>query len=208
MRGLNSRHREIRRLRRTYRAGCHGNRVWASCWLLIDYLAHTTLPDSRRVMDVGCGWGLAGLYLAKVKGAGLTSVDVDWDVYPYLDLHAKLHQVHTTFLNVDFNELTLPMLAEFDLLIGSDICFWERQVASWQRLILRALTAGVTRIVLADPGRPTFDVLGEYCEQYLGGEQFYWRSAVPYPLHGQIIDINEKNRPAWSAETVSPALGP
>jgi RNA polymerase sigma-70 factor (ECF subfamily) len=43
----------------------------------MDYLEHQGLPRETRVMEVGCGWGLAGIYCAREHGARVTGLDAD-----------------------------------------------------------------------------------------------------------------------------------
>lgn len=194
---LNSRHREVRRLKKTYRPSCHGTRVWGTSWLLVDYIGNRGLKQNLRVMEIGAGWGLPGLYCAKQFNASLTSVDIDWDVCPYLFLHSKVNNVEAEFLNESYDELTAERLRQVDLLIGADICFWEKLIDPLKALIRRALAAGVGEIILADPGRPTFNEIGDFCEKNQFGQQFYWRAFRPYPLQGQIIEIRKlKKKPA------------
>jgi 2-polyprenyl-3-methyl-5-hydroxy-6-metoxy-1,4-benzoquinol methylase len=189
LRVLNSGHREIRRLKRCYAPSVHGGRVWPATWFLLEYLAHRGLPEKSRVADIGCGWGIAGLYAAKHHRSEVTGVDIDWDVYPYLRLHARINDLRADFWPSSFCELTVGDLTAFDVLIGADVCFWEHHVPVLRRLMCRAVDAGVKLIVLADPGRPAFNDLGDFCENRLGGEQFYRRGRRPYPTQGQILEI-------------------
>jgi predicted nicotinamide N-methyase len=190
LRALNSRHRDVRRLRRFYKPSQHGIRVWPTTWLLVDYLRDRGIPEGVRVLDLCCGWGLAGIFCAGRFRAETTGLDIDWDVWPFLRLHADLNDVSIDFSNEDFNDLTIEHASRFDLLIGADACFWEPYVEGLERLVAKALEAGVKLIVLADPGRPTFDRLGECCEEKFGGRYFPWRAEEPYYVRGNIIEIN------------------
>ena len=187
---LNSRHREVRRLKRLYRPYTYGHRVWTAGWLLVDYLNHRRLPTGRSVMEVGCGWGLPGIYCAKTYQASLTSVDVDWDVYPYHFLHADINNVESEFMSESFEDLRAKHFRQVDILLGSDICFGWPLVDELKSLIRRALAGGVKLVVMSDPGRPTFDRLGAFCEDKLHGRQFYWSSNQPYRMQGQILEID------------------
>ena len=140
-------------------------------------------------MDMGCGWCLAGIYCAKRHQADVTGVDIDWDVYPYLHLHARINGVRVRFVNESLEEITRKHFENIDMLIGADICFWERLVDTWKQVVEMALEAGVSRIVLSDPGRATFDRLGRYCEERFEGRLIPWKAKRPYRLRGQIIAI-------------------
>ena len=88
-----SRHKKIRQLKHQHSPCYHGFRVWPSSWLLMDFFERTNLPKGTRVMEVGCGWGLGGIYCAKKYGAAVTGVDKDPQVFPYLLLHAEINSI-------------------------------------------------------------------------------------------------------------------
>ena len=90
---LLSGHSDVRKLKRDYIPSSHGNKFWTSSWLLMDYFKKKGMSSGTRVMEVGCGWGLAGIYCAKNHGARVTGVDIDPDVFLFLDLHAEINGV-------------------------------------------------------------------------------------------------------------------
>ena len=62
---LNSNHKDIRRLKREgHIATIHGNKFWNSSFLIMDYLKKNPLERKVRVLEIGCGWGLLGIYCA------------------------------------------------------------------------------------------------------------------------------------------------
>ena len=71
-----SAHPAIRRVRRQgVSPSMHGNKLWKSSLLLIDYLDTHRPAHCARVIDVGCGWGIAGIWCAAALGSDVTSVD-------------------------------------------------------------------------------------------------------------------------------------
>ncbi len=184
-----SRDPEIRALKREHSPEGFGYRIWTSCWLLMEYLKDLRLPESLRVMDVGCGWGLAGIYCAKALGARVTAVDADPEVFPFLRLHAELNDVELEILERRIEELTVPDLAGVDLLIGADICFWDEMQEPMLGLIDRALAAGVGLILIADPGRESFNALAEACAQRHEATTRSFYTLRPYPLQGRILRV-------------------
>jgi predicted nicotinamide N-methyase len=189
IRALLSRHPRIRRLKRRHQPSVHGNKLWNASWLLMDFFKKKGMPQGARVMELGCGWGLAGVYCAKKYGAQVTGVDTDADVFPYLDLHAEVNGVQITTWQKDMNRLTKAHLEGFDLLMGADICFWDPMVPSLRRLINRALRAGVKAVVIADPGRPPFLDMGDYYAQRELGNLLDWDVRKPKPIPGHILQI-------------------
>ena len=151
------------------------------------------MPLRLKVMDVGCGWGHPGIYCARELGAEVLSVDVDPEVFPFLNLHAEINGVEFEFLNEYLEDLGPAHFRGIDLLIGSDICFYEKLIGPLQAMVAMAMEAGVKRVILSDPGRPTFNQVGEFCEQELQGEQLYWRASCPRSIQGQIITVGSLN---------------
>ena len=120
---LRSSHRDIRRLKNIYKPALHGFRVWPSSWLLIDYFMRSRLKPNSRIVEVGCGWGIAGISCVKNFNSVVTCVDSDSAVFPYVNLHAKINDVTVTTVQSDFNDLCENNMKNMEIMIGSDICF-------------------------------------------------------------------------------------
>jgi predicted nicotinamide N-methyase len=156
----------------------------------MDYLRRHPLQEGARVMEIGCGWGLAGIYCAKKHGAIVTSVDTDPEVFPYLRLHADINKVDVTTLHKKFNKLKETHLQAIDVVIGADICFWDKMVHPLKRFIHRALNTGVQLILIADPDRPPFQQISRYFVRKRRGEVLDWTVQSPRNITGQLLKIN------------------
>ena len=141
-------------------------------------------------MDVGCGWGLAGIFCAKNLGATVTCVDADQEVFHFLRLHAKLNQVQITTMHKRYENLTSRDMNGVDLLIGADICFWDEMPEQLIPMIEQALASGVRLILIADPGRGSFERLSQHCEANYGARTYNMFVRKPYPLSGRILKID------------------
>lgn len=192
IRALQSRHPYIRKLKRFHTPSVHGNKQWASSWLLMDYFKHHPLPKKARVMEIGCGWGLTGIYCAKKHGAIVTGVDTDPEVFPYLRLHADINKVDIATLHQRFNKLKENDLHNIDVVIGADICFWDKMVYPLKRFIRRALRAGVQLVMIADPGRSPFEKTSTYFVNNGRGEVLDWHVQRPRNITGQLLKINNR----------------
>lgn len=186
---LLSNHPDVRRLKRLHRTSIHGNKLWSSSWVLMDFLRRQKIPSNLRLMDAGCGWGLLGIYCAKELGAVVTSVDSDPEVFPYLKLHAAVNKVDVTTMRRPLGGLTREELCGLDILVGADICFWDDLAYALKRLINRALKAGVRMVLIADPGRPPFYELGEYFSRTRKSEILDWTIRRPRKKEGRILKI-------------------
>jgi len=184
-----SRHARIRQMKRLHSPLGFGYRVWTSCWLLMDYLKALGTPPGLQVMDVGCGWGLAGIFCAKNLRATVTCVDADPEVFPFLRLHAELNRVQIATMHKCFENLTSQDLEGIDLLIGADICFWDEMLEQVISMIDQALASRVRLILIADPGRSSFEKLADYCAATYGANTFNLAVRRPHPLSGRILRI-------------------
>ena len=188
---LNANHSGIRQLKREGKvAEIHGNKFWNSSYLIMDYLKKNPFPKRSRVLEIGCGWGLLGLYCAKQFGNRAHGIDADENVLPYLSLHADTNGLKMTSEKKSFNQLTVKYLSNFDVIMGADICFWDEMSTELYNLIGRAKKAGVKQVMISDPCRPPFTALAEKCEDKLDNvelvEKFLKR---PVNASGEILIV-------------------
>ena len=184
----NSSHPAIRKVRRDGHAPTiHGNKLWKSSCLLIDYLHQNRPEHAGTVIDVGCGWGISGIWCARHLGSKVTSVDADPKVFPFLDATAELNHVSTTSLVSRFEKLSTAQLAQFDMLIAADICFWDELVDPVFNMVNRAVKAGVKKIVIADPERSTFLEMAQRHQVRHGAELLPWETTTPIKARGALM---------------------
>lgn len=184
-------HPAIRKVKRqgTY-PSIHGDKLWKSSCLLIDYLQENPPEHCENIIDVGCGWGVSGIWCAKKLGAQVTSVDADPDVFPFLEATAALNGVTTTPLVSRFEKLSTRQLSEFDMLIAADICFWDELVNPVFNMVKRAVKAGVKQILIADPERSPFFEVAERCEKHYCAEVIDWQTNSEIKAQGAIMVLH------------------
>lgn len=181
-------HPAIRRIKRQgVEPSIHGNKLWKSSCLLIDYLKKNPPEHCQSVIDVGCGRGIAGIWCAKNFGASVTSVDADPDVFPFLQATADINGVETQHLVSRFEKLTTKQLAQYDMLIAADICFWDELVKPVTNMVNRAVKAGVKQILIADPERSPFFEVAERCAEKYCAEVVEWRTRGTIEASGAIM---------------------
>ena len=190
---LRSTHPEVRKLKRQQSGhSAHGNKIWRSSFVLMDYL--TTYPPtaSSKILDVGCGLGLTGIFLAKQYNADVTAIDIDPSVEPFLQLQASVNKCDIAFQARSFETLTQADLWTYDSIIAADICFWDEMVQPLIDFIHLATESGIKNITIADPGRPPFWELSEYCTQSLDAEIVTRRIYQPWKTEKFILSINNQ----------------
>lgn len=186
---LKNNHKDIRRLRR--RLGDpshHGNKVWNSSLLLMDYLNEYPITEGSRVLEIGCGWGITGIYCAKQFTAKVTGLDIDASVFPFMQHHAVLNGVQVDNLRCSYEKATSKILSQYDVIIGGDICFWDHLSNPLYNLVRRAYKVGA-RVVLSDPGRPPFTEMAERCYEKLDAELDAWAVPAPHSCTGYVLDV-------------------
>ena len=167
--------KRVRQLKKNFTPFIHGNKFWNSSWCVMDFLSQQGLPSESRVLEIGCGWGLAGMYCAKNHGAEVRGMDADSAVFPYLNLHAEVNEVEIETWPCKFENVKKKDLKGTNLIIGADICFWDEMVEPVYKLIKKAMKVGVGQVIIADPGRPPFHALSEKVIKKFGGEVKEWK---------------------------------
>ena len=120
---------------------------------------------SRRIMEMGCGLGLASLVLNS-RGADITATDRHPLAREMLEFNVALNGGPAIpFVRADWTELQSE-LSRFDLIIGSDVLFERGHAESVSAFIGRHANP-TCETLLADPGRKQ---TGRYdrCMQALG----------------------------------------
>ncbi|AOE50666.1 class I SAM-dependent methyltransferase [Kangiella sediminilitoris] len=188
---LKNNHRFVRKLKKYYTPSIHGHKTWNSSFLLMDYFLHNeTLGHRKTIMELGCGWGPASIFCAQHADAKVTGVDRDDEVFPYLEVQAALNEVEIKTKQASFEKITKKQFSEFDILIGADICFWDKLTKIHYNLINRAFKAGVKEIIIADPGREPFYELAEKClDKYKDCDLLDWYATEPEHFEGEILVI-------------------
>ncbi|MEE8244008.1 MAG: methyltransferase domain-containing protein [Pseudomonadales bacterium] len=189
---LRSQHRLIRRLKKRYQPSVHGHKTWNASFLLMDYLDHKPIAKGTKVLEIGCGWGPASVYCASRFKAKVTGLDIDREVFPFLDVLAELNGVKVKRLVSKFENLKTKQLAGFHTIVGSDVCFWDSMVKPLYQLVNRAMKAGTQRFIITDPGRPTFYELADMCSKKFKVKLSEWYAVEPERFEGEIVEITPK----------------
>jgi len=173
----------------------HGDKVWDSTYVMMDYFTASPPPVGARLMDVGCGWGLLSVFAAKKLGMEVIAVDADSDVLPFAELHAEINNTHIALLRKRFENITTADLRGVHTLVGTDICFWDELQPILYNLIRRALKAGVEQIIFADPGRGPFHDLSDRCEFHLNGRIEIHHCTEPITESAELLIVEKDLQP-------------
>ena len=187
---LQASHKEIRKLKKSADApSIHGTKLWGSSYMLMDYLQKNPPSKKEKILELGCGWGVAGIHCAKHYKANVTGVDADPAVFPYLRLFAEYNNVSIEEKVAYFEKLSAKYLGSFDTIIAADICFWDELGETVYKLIKRAIKGGTKRIIMADPGRPPFTDMAEKCVEKYYAEFLDYDVSKPKKATGYLLVI-------------------
>ena len=191
---LTRKHRLIKTLRKRYQPSIHGHRTWGSGYLLMDYLSHNGMRRGAKGIEIGSGWGQVSVFCAREFKAKMTAVDMDAAVFPFMDVLAELNAVSVKPLRADFGKLKAAQLEGHRYLIGSDVCFWDSLVQPLARLVNRAIKSGVKRVVITDPGRPTFYEFCDLMAKKHDTKLQEWYAIEPERFEGEVVDIRPRKK--------------
>lgn len=183
---FSEKHAQIKQIKKQVTPSVHGDRHWDSSYLLMDYFTINRPAKKTRVLDVGCGWGPTSIFFAS-KGCKVTGMDVDEDVFPFLDAQAEFNNVQIAKRHCAMKDMKKKDLAHFDIIVGGDICFWDELADEWFAMLKRAAQAGVKKVILADPGRTPFLKLSDKCEKLWETDFLAWCALEPRKFTGNLM---------------------
>lgn len=189
---LGSRHPLVTNLLDERPPEIHGDKFWTSTWLLLDHLERVRIRPRTRVLEAGCGWGLASAYCAKVRKARVTALDADPHVLPIAKLQAQANGVKVRTMTGRFESLPVKLLKETDLIVAADVCFWDELIDPLHRMIRRAMRHGVKRVVLADPGRSCFEDLAAICDEEFRSILIDTSTKKPTKADGYVMVVEDR----------------
>lgn len=177
-------------IKQHYRSGRRpkefGNKIWHTSFILADHFENgCKLFSNQRVLEIGCGQGVLGIFLAKKYSCEVTCSDFDEGVLPIVQMNANLNNVEVKAQKFAFSEISKEYLEQFDVIVGAEVCYNEEVGKDLLLLTKRALEAGVSKILIGDPGRPDFDELVENCSSLFNTEVYQ----LPKTKNGKITNL-------------------
>lgn len=124
-------------------------------WPAGEVLAHMMLDyqiEGKRILEVGCGIGLASLVLNK-RSADITATDHHPETERLLVYNTDLNGGKTIpFVRTGWQNLTDGGLGQFDLIIGSDLLY-ENEHVGLLAAFINEHGCRHCEVIIVDPGR-------------------------------------------------------
>lgn len=124
--------------------------VWPSVRLLAQAMLRVDIAG-RRILELGCGIGLASLVLQR-RGANVVASDVHPLTESFLAYNAALNALPAVHYRALRWDTPMPSLGHFDLIIASDVLY-ERDQAWLLAGVLERHAYPRAEVLLTDPGR-------------------------------------------------------
>lgn len=169
--------------------------VWPASQILAAELSADNFTG-KRVLEIGCGIGLASLVLHKM-GVDITASDYHPRAQEFLDRNVSDNNLPPIkFQKVDF-EKENQVLGKFDLIIASDILYQPHHAKVVANFI-STHSANDVEVILVDPGRENrskftlnMTALG-YSHQF---KRFNQTLAAGIKCKGQILHYHRQSNP-------------
>ncbi|MDC7706705.1 class I SAM-dependent methyltransferase [Vogesella indigofera] len=124
--------------------------VWPSARIMADAMLSKNIRG-KRILEVGCGLGLASLVLQQ-RGGDITASDCHPLTDSFLQHNAQRCGLPAVpYLNGNWGTAN-PALGKFDLIIGSDLLY-DRELPSQLAGFLDRHCADNAEVIVLDPGR-------------------------------------------------------
>lgn len=124
--------------------------LWPAGRLLAQAM-HAFDVTGKRILELGCGIGLASLVLQR-RGARVVASDVHPLAEPFLAYNAALNALDAVSYRQLRWDVPLPTLGRFDLIIASDVLYEPAQVRHLEGVIERH-AEDRAEVLVTDPGR-------------------------------------------------------
>ena len=124
--------------------------VWPSAHVLANEAIAMQI-DGRRVLEIGCGIGLASIVLHRM-GTDITASDYHPQVLPFLQRNINQNSLTPIKFQSGNWEVDNPLLGQFDIIIGSDVLYEPAHIDHVSQFISQHSSDDV-EVLIVDPGR-------------------------------------------------------
>ncbi|MEO6103307.1 MAG: methyltransferase domain-containing protein [Pseudoxanthomonas sp.] len=124
--------------------------LWPAGRLLAQAM-HRIDIQGKRILELGCGIGLASLVLQR-RGANVVASDVHPLAESFLAYNAALNDLPAVHYRQMRWDRPLPTLGEFDMIVASDVLY-ERDHALMLADVVDRHARPCAEVVVTDPGR-------------------------------------------------------
>ncbi len=167
--------------------------LWPAGRLLAHAMA-TADVAGKRILEVGCGIGLASLVLQQ-RGAEIVASDIHPLAEPFLAYNSALNALDSVHYRQMDWDLPLETLGRFDMIIASDVLYERGHAALLAEVVGRHAHA-VAEVVVSDPGRGNSAPFSRHlaAQGFSLTESRQALDGVPDVPHGRLLHYRRDDR--------------
>lgn len=175
----------------------YGWMLWPSAIGLSKYiLSNAHRFAGKRVLELGCGVGMAGV-TAAIAGGMVTQTDYLAGALELSSRNATLNGVETVACLGDWRDFPESLIDTTDIVIGTDILY-ERSMHPYLKDLLPMFTKRGVPVLIADPIRPqAMDALGLWEHDLFHVEHHFvdvpWDTALKTIWIVELMEASGKN---------------
>ncbi len=160
---------------------------WASLWpaslALAEHVLDNAALEGKRVLEVGCGCGLAGI-AAGMQGAEVTVTDLETEALALAQKNWQLNDLAPVAVE-PLNWCAPETSSRYDLILGADILYSQQDFPDLVRS-MNTLLEDEGALVISEPGRPhAHNFFARMLEAGFRCETEHY----PVSLHGETFEI-------------------
>jgi predicted nicotinamide N-methyase len=125
--------------------------IWPAGLLLAQAMLQLDLKGDERILELGCGIGLASLVLQR-RGFDVIASDIHPLAEPFLAYNSALNELPAVHYRQLRWDQPLPALGQFDVNVASDVLYEQGHAGLISDVIARH-ARDKAQVVVTDPGR-------------------------------------------------------
>lgn len=179
--------------------------VWPSAQKLADLMQIWDI-GSQRVLELGCGLGLASMVIHR-RGGNITASDCHPLAETFLLANLRLNHLPAMKYSTGNWTQANPELGKFDLIIGSDILY-ERSHPLQLAAFIEQHAAECAEILIIDPNRGNRNAFSHHMRQF-GFVLTETKLEIPLndgcPYHGRLLQY-QRGTPKLTESVQTPGV--
>ncbi len=126
---------------------------WAKIWpssLLLSFYIQRLKPNSKHMLEVGCGVGVCGLFAA-AHGFKVTLTDISEEALLFSQINILKNNLINS-VDIGFVDFTSSVLdRKYDIILGSEVLYVEKNYEPFYKFLLNHITDNGEIIIAKEP---------------------------------------------------------
>lgn len=158
-------------------------KVWEASFVMASYWAHQPVVPRRRILEIGTGIGVLGVYMAS-KGHRVTLSDINEDALLFARANVLLNgcEQWADVQRIDWNDTFLGQ--PYDVIVGSEVVYDRATYPALVRFLDQALVSGGTIFLAKNTQLQAPGFFAELVTRFA-----YKEKIIPFEGHDEISGV-------------------